>query len=78
MILCDKLSEENIHCDIRLSNGEETVEIYWNGEDFVGEDNIKTNRLYNAFINDENIIENLKELFQKCTIECDDYRMELI
>lgn len=78
MILCDKLSEENIHCHIRLSNGEETVEIYWNGEDFVGEDNIKTNRLYNAFINDENIIENLKELFQKCTIECDGYRMELI
>ena len=78
MRLCDKLSEENIHCDIRLSNGEETVEIYWNGEDFVGEDNIKTNRLYNAFINDENIIENLKELFQKCTIECDGYRMEII
>ena len=78
MKLCEKLSEENIHCNIRLTNGEETVELYWNGEDFIGEDNIKTNRLYNDFTNDECIIGNLKRLFENGVFENELYRLEII
>lgn len=78
MKLCEKLSEENIHCHIRLSNGEESVELYWNGEEFIGEDHIKTDKLYADFTNDEAIISNLQKLFEKGTFENESYRMEIL
>ena len=77
MILCDKLSEENINCRFLLSNENETVEIYWNGEDMIGEDEITDKSLYRAFTEDENIIEHFLELLEKGVFECDSYKMEL-
>ena len=78
MKLCEKLSEENIHCNILLTNGEENVELYWNGDEFIGEDKIHSLTLYNDFTNDEHIIENLKKLFENGSFENESYRMELM
>ena len=76
MILCDKLSEENIICNFLLSNGEESVMVYWDGDDFstIGE----VPEFYAIFDNDENIMKNFRELLEKGVFECDSYKMELV
>lgn len=78
MMLCDKLSEENIRCNIILSNDEESVTLYWNGEEFVGEDKIESDRLYNDFGNDELLMKNFRKLLETGVFEGESYRMEII
>lgn len=76
MILCDKLSEENIRCSIVLSNDEETIMLHWNGEDFVGSN--CDSQLYEEFDNTENIMMVFKECLERGVAETPNYKVEII
>lgn len=76
MILCDKLSEENIRCSILLSNDDESIILHWNGEDFVGYEG--DSELYREFDNSENIMSIFLQALEYGEIKTIGFKVKII
>lgn len=75
MILCDKISVENIRCSILLSNDEESAVVHWNGEDFVC---TSESVLFETFDNDRNCMHHFLNCLEKGSCNCGSYNMEIM
>lgn len=71
------MKKENVKCKVLISNDVVSKQVYWNGEEMVGADDMEQS-LFDAFWNDDGLGEHLDELFDTGRLDRGTYRMEIL